>query len=108
MAASIGPGGFHPGMQQHPGVVHPGHPMGAPGMAHTQSQPGGQPGMPPQVAHMAVSGPGGQVNPSAIMGAMPPGVAGPNAHALQHGLSQQQQLFQITYTDLDARVYVQH
>lgn len=94
MAASIGPGGFHPGMQQHPGVVHPGHPMGAPGMAHTQSQPGGQPGMPPQVAHMAVSGPGGQVNPSAIMGAMPPGVAGPNAHALQHGLSQQQQLFQ--------------
>ncbi|KAI1759092.1 LIM-domain binding protein-domain-containing protein [Hypoxylon sp. FL1150] len=51
-------------------------------MAHNPSQPGAQPGMPPQMgAHMAGSGPGGQVNP-AMMGAMPPG--GPNAQALQH------------------------
>ncbi|KAI1397473.1 LIM-domain binding protein-domain-containing protein [Hypoxylon fuscum] len=84
MMASIGPGGFHPGMQaQHPGV-HPGHPMGAPGMAHNPSQPGAQPGMPPQMAHMAVSGPGGQVNPAMMAGGMPPGAGGPNAHALQH------------------------
>ncbi len=82
MMASMAPG-FHPSMQQHPGV-HPGHPMAAPGMAHNPSQPGAQPGMPPQMAaHMAASGPGGQVNPVAMMGGMPQG-AGPNAHALQH------------------------
>ncbi|KAI0171679.1 LIM-domain binding protein-domain-containing protein [Hypoxylon sp. FL1284] len=75
--------GFHPNMQQHPGV-HPGHPMSAPGMAHNPSQPGAQPGMPPQMGtHMAMSGPGGQVNPAAMMGGMPPG-AGPTPHALQH------------------------
>ncbi|KAI0483955.1 LIM-domain binding protein-domain-containing protein [Xylariaceae sp. FL0804] len=81
-------------MQQHPGG-HPGHPMGAPGMVHNPSQPGAQPGMPPQMAaHMAVSGPGGQVNP-ALMGGMPPGAGGPNAHAMQHlnpqAFQQQQQ-----------------
>ncbi|KAG4222973.1 hypothetical protein PC116_g28554 [Phytophthora cactorum] len=82
-------------MQQHPGA-HPGHPMGAPGMAHNPSQPGAQPGIPPQMAaHMAVSGPGGQVNPAAMMGGIPPGAAGPNAHALQHlNPQQQQQMFQ--------------
>ncbi|KAI1078606.1 LIM-domain binding protein-domain-containing protein [Whalleya microplaca] len=92
MMASMGPGGFHPGMQQHPGV-HPNHPMGAPGMAHNPSQPGVQPGMPPQMAgHMAVSGPGGQANPAAMMGGMPPGAGGPSAHALQH--LNPQQMFQ--------------
>ncbi|RYP19673.1 hypothetical protein DL767_009607 [Monosporascus sp. MG133] len=91
------PGGFHPGaMQQHPGVP-PGHPM-APGMAHNPSQPGAQPGMPQQMAaaHMGVSGPGGQVNPAALMGGgMAPG-AGPNAHAMHHlspQMFQQQQQF---------------
>lgn len=70
--------------------------MGAPGMAHNPSQPGAQQGMPPQMAaHMAVSGPGGQVNPAAMMGAMPPGAVGPNAHALQHlNPQQQQQIYQ--------------
>ena len=83
MMTSMAPAGFHPSMQQHPGV-HPGHPMAAPGMAHNPSQPGAQPGIPPQMAaHMAASGPGGQVNPVAMMGGMPQG-AGPNAHALQH------------------------
>ncbi|RYP22845.1 hypothetical protein DL765_001441 [Monosporascus sp. GIB2] len=90
-------GGFHPGaMPQHPGVP-PGHPM-APGMAHNPSQPGAQPGMPQQMAaaHMGVSGPGGQVNPAALMGGgMAPG-AGPNAHAMHHlnpQMFQQQQQF---------------
>lgn len=75
---------FHPSMQQHPGV-HPGHAMAAPGMAHNPSQPGAQQGIPPQLAaHMAASGPGGQVNPAAMMGGMPQAVAGPTAHALSH------------------------
>jgi hypothetical protein len=83
MMASMGPG-FHPSMQQHP-VVHPGHAIAAPGMAHNPSQPGAQPGIPPQMAaHMAASGPGGQVNPAAMMGGMPQTAVGPNAHALQH------------------------
>lgn len=72
----------HPGMQQqHPGVP-PGHNM-APGMVHNPSQPGSQPGgLPPHLAQqMGVSAPGGQVNPSALMGGMP---GGPNAHAMQH------------------------
>jgi hypothetical protein len=90
------PGGFHPGqMQQHPGVPA-GHPM-APGMAHNPSQPGAQPGMPHQMAaHMAVSGPGGQVNPAGLMGGMPPGAGAPNAHAMQHlnpQMFQQQQQY---------------
>jgi hypothetical protein len=41
---------------------------------------------------VAVSGPGGQVNP-AMMGGMPPG-ANPNAHAIQHLSPAQQQMFQ--------------
>lgn len=67
--------------QQHPGVP-PGHNM-APGMVHNPSQPGSQPGgLPPHLAQqMGVSAPGGQVNPSALMGGMP---GGPNAHAMQH------------------------
>ena len=78
-------------MQQHPGVP-PGHPM-APGMQHNPSQPGAPAGgMPQHMAHMAVSGPGVQVNPAALMAAgMPQG--GPNAHALQH-LNPAQQMFQ--------------
>lgn len=67
-----------------------GHSMG-PGMlpnAAQQGAPGA--GLPHQFGggHMAVSGPGGQVNP-ALMGAMPPG--GP--HGLQHLTPAQQQLF---------------
>jgi len=96
MMTSMGPGFTpHPGgMQQHPGVP-PGHPGMAPGMAHNPSQPGGQPGgMPQHMNHMGVSGPGGQVNPAAMMGgAMPPG-AGPNAHAMQHLNPPQAQFFQ--------------
>lgn len=67
--------------QQHPGVPQ-GHNM-APGMAHNPSQPGSQPGgIPAHLAQqMGVSAPGGQVNPSALMGGMP---GGPNAHAMQH------------------------
>ncbi|EMR68649.1 putative topoisomerase ii-associated protein pat1 protein [Eutypa lata UCREL1] len=67
-------------------------------MAHNPSQPGAQPGMPQQMAaaHMGVSGPGGQVNPAAMMGGgMAPG-AGPNAHAMHHlnpQMFQQQQQF---------------
>lgn len=54
----------------------------APGMAHNPSQPGAQPGgIPPHLAQqMGVSAPGGQVNPSALMGV--PGA--PNVHAMQH------------------------
>jgi hypothetical protein len=82
MMASMGPGGaggFHPGMQQ---PVHPGHPM-APGMAHNPSQPGAQPGMPPQMGGHMVSAPGGQPNPAAFMtGGMHPG--NPHAQAMQH------------------------
>jgi hypothetical protein len=90
MMTSLGPTGFHPAMHPHP--VHPGHPMGAPVMAHNPSQPGAQPGIPPQMAHMGVSG---QVTPGMIVGA-PQGAAGPNTHALQHlnpGMFQQQPQF---------------
>jgi len=80
---------------------HPGHPM-AQGMAHNPSQPGAQPGMPQHLAHMGgVSGPGGQVNAAALMGGMPAGVGGPNAHALQHlnpQMFQQQQQQQFAST----------
>jgi hypothetical protein len=44
-----------------------------------------------QHMHMGVSGPGQQVNQSAMMGGMPPGV-NPNAHAMQHLSAQQQAL----------------
>jgi hypothetical protein len=95
--ASMGPSfSPHPGaMQQHPGAP-PGHPM-APGMAHNPSQPGAAPGgMPHQlVGHMGVSAPGGQMNPAALMGGMPPGAGGPNAHAMQHlNPAAQAQMFQ--------------
>ena len=91
MAASMGPNFTgHPGGMGHPGVA--GHSMG-PGMPHN---PGGHPGapggMPHQFTggHMAVSAPGGQVNPG--MMTMPPG-ANPQTHAMQH-MSQQQMLQQ--------------
>jgi hypothetical protein len=84
--ASMGPS-FPPhaaaGMQQHPGG--PGHPMGVP-MSHNPSQPGVPAGgMPHQlVPHMGgVSGPGGPMNPG-MMGGIPPGAGGPNAHAMSH------------------------
>lgn len=76
---------YPPGMQQHPGM--PPHMAGVP---HNQpGQPG--PGMPQQM-HM-VSGPGGpQVTQAGtMMGVMPPGAGGPNAHALQHLNPGQQQ-----------------
>src|SRR3569833_707339 len=87
MKASLGTS-----ISPHPGVP-PGHPM-APGMAHNPSQPGAQPGGIPQhlTAHMGVSGLGPLVNPTTMMGGMPPG-AGPNAHAMQHLNPQQAQLF---------------
>ncbi|GFP57188.1 adhesion defective protein 1 [Trichoderma asperellum] len=93
MAASMGPNfAGHPGMG-HPGVA--GHPMAGPGMQPNAGQQGAPGGMPHQFAgsHIAVSGPGGQVNP-ALMGGMPPG-ATPNPHPM-HQLSpaQQQQMFQ--------------
>ncbi|ROT40227.1 hypothetical protein SODALDRAFT_91385 [Sodiomyces alkalinus F11] len=91
---SMGPSfaGHPAGMHQHPGV--PGHPM-APGMPHNPNQPGAPAGAGmPQQMHMAVSGPGGQVNPAALMGGMPPGAAGPNAHALQHLNPAQNPMFQ--------------
>ncbi|RFU79868.1 hypothetical protein TARUN_2357 [Trichoderma arundinaceum] len=82
----------HPAMG-HTGVA--GHPMGGPGMPPNAGQQGAPGGMPHQFAggHIAVSGPGGQVNP-ALMGGMPPG-ASPGPHAM-HQLSpaQQQQMFQ--------------
>jgi hypothetical protein len=58
----------------------------------------GQPGMAPQM-HMGVSGPGGpQVSQAgAMMGGIPQGAGGPNAHALQHlnpGAAQQAQMYQ--------------
>jgi hypothetical protein len=66
----------------------------AQGMQHNPGQqgvPGG--GIPAHLAaQMGVSAPGGQVNP-ALMGGMPPGAGGPNAHALQH-LNPGQQMFQ--------------
>lgn len=86
----------HPaaGMQQHPGA--PTHPMGAPGMIHNPSQPGAQQGgMPHQlVPHMGASAAGGQLNPGAMMGGMPPGAGVPNAHAMQHLNPAQAQMFQ--------------
>ncbi|KAK1754327.1 hypothetical protein QBC47DRAFT_215879 [Echria macrotheca] len=83
------------GMQQHPGAP-PGHPM-QPGMGHNPNQPG--PGMPQHmVAHMGVSGPGPQINPAALMGGMPPGAGGPNAHAMQHLNPAQAQMFQQQHT----------
>lgn len=92
MATSMGPGftGHAAGMN-HPGMAV--HPM-APGMPHQPGQqgaPGG--GMPHQFGgHMAVSAPGGQVNP-AMMGGLPPGM-NPNAQAaLQHMTPAQQQMF---------------
>ncbi|PHH65433.1 hypothetical protein CDD81_2537 [Ophiocordyceps australis] len=90
MAASMGPNftGHAAGMA-HQGVA--GHPMG-PGMppnAAQQGVPGA--GMHQQFGgHMAVPGPGGQVNP-ALMGAMPPGAS---PHALQHLTAAQQHLYQ--------------
>lgn len=95
MATSMGPNftGGHPAAMGHPGVA--GHAMG-PGMPHNPGQqgaPGG--GMPHQFAGgpMAVSAPGGQVNP-ALMSGMPPGI-NPHAHALQQlNPAQQQQLLQ--------------
>lgn len=68
----------------------------APGMAHSASQPGAQPGgMSHQlVGHMGVSTPGGQMNPAALMGGMTPGAGGPNAHAMQHLNPAQAQMFQ--------------
>lgn len=94
MATSMGPNfsGGHPAGMGHPGVA--GHAMG-PGVPHNPGQqgaPGG--GMPHQFAGgtMAVSAPGGQVNP-ALMSGMPPG-ANPHAHALQQLNPQQQQLLQ--------------
>jgi hypothetical protein len=92
MATSMGPNFTgHPAGMGHPGVA--GHPMaqGMPPNAGQQGAPGGA--MPHQFVggHMAVSAPGGQVNPS-MMGAMPPG-ANPNAHALQQMNPGQQQMF---------------
>lgn len=90
MATSMGPGFNGHAAMNHPGMAA--HPM-APGMPQNGGQqgvPGGA--MPHQFAgHVAVSGPGGQVNP-AMMGGMPPG-ANPNAH-LQHLTPAQQQMFQ--------------
>jgi hypothetical protein len=66
--------GYHPGMG-HPGA---GHPM-APGMQQGPNPQGANGGMPHHMAHqMAVSAPGGQMNP-AMMGAMQQGVVNPNA-----------------------------
>lgn len=93
MAASMNPNftGGPPAGMGHPGVA--GHTLG-PGMQHNPQQgaPGG--GMPHQFGggHMAVSGPGGQVNP-ALMGAMPPG-ANHHGHSLQHLNPTQQQMLQ--------------
>lgn len=69
--------------------------MAGPGMQPNAGQQGAPGGMPHQFAggHIAVSGPGGQVNP-ALMGGMPPG-ANPNAHPMhQMSPAQQQQMFQ--------------
>ncbi|GKT57509.1 topoisomerase II-associated protein PAT1 [Colletotrichum tofieldiae] len=90
---SMGPSfaGHPAGMQQHPGV--PGHPM-AQGMPHNPGQQGPPGGGMPHQMHMAVSGPGGQVNPNQLMGGMPPGAGGPNAHALQHLNPAQNPMFQ--------------
>jgi hypothetical protein len=83
----------HPAGMGHPGVA--GHPVG-PGMppqAGQQGAPGG--GMPQQFAggHMAVSAPGGQINP-AMMGGMQQGMNF-NTHAFQQlNPAQQQHMLQ--------------
>ncbi|OLN86198.1 Transcriptional activator ptaB [Colletotrichum chlorophyti] len=66
----------------------------AQGMPHNPSQQGPPGGGMPHQMHMAVSGPGGQVNPNQLMGGMPPGAGGPNAHALQHLNPAQNPMFQ--------------
>lgn len=65
-----------------------------PGMPQNQGQQGAPGGGMPQQMHMAASGPGGQVNPAALMGGMTPGAGGPNAHALQHLNPAQNPMFQ--------------
>lgn len=94
MAASMGPNfSGHPAAMAHQAVAA-GHPMG-PGIPTNPAQQAAHgAAMPQQFAagHMAVAGPGAQVNP-ALMGAMPAG-ANPHAHALQHLSPAQQQLFQ--------------
>jgi hypothetical protein len=94
MATSMGPNfsGGHPAAMGHPGVA--GHAMG-PGMPQHPVQQGVPGGMPHQFAGnpMAVSAPGGQVNP-AMMGGMPPGSNPHAAHAMQQLTTQQQQLLQ--------------
>jgi hypothetical protein len=103
--ASMGPS-FPPhpaaGMPQHPGA--PTHQMGAPGMAHNPSQPGAPPqGIPHQLApHMAVSAPGGQMNPGSLVGGMPPGAGGPSAHAMSHLTPSQAQIFQAQHGNMGA------
>lgn len=67
------------------------------GVHPQQGVPPGQ-GMPQQAFQMAVSGPGGphMTQPGAMMGGIPPGMAGPggaNAHAMQH-LNPNQAMFQ--------------
>jgi hypothetical protein len=79
--------------------------MAAPGMAHNPSQPGAPPqGIPHQLApHMAVSAPGGQMNPGPLVGGMPPGAAGPNAHAMSHlNPAQASQMFQAQHNNMGA------
>ncbi|KAL2753759.1 hypothetical protein ACRALDRAFT_2029519 [Sodiomyces alcalophilus JCM 7366] len=91
---SMGPSfaGHPAGMHPQTGV--PGHAMG-PGMPHNPNQPGAPAGAGmPQQMHMAVAGPGGQVHPAALMGGIPQGAAGPNAHALQHLNPAQNPMFQ--------------
>jgi hypothetical protein len=89
----------HPGgIQKHPGVPQ-GHPMAGVGPHNPGQQVAGQPGMPPQMQQMGVSGSGpAQVSQAgAMMGGMPPGAGGPSAHALQHlnpGSAQQAQIYQ--------------
>lgn len=103
--ASMGPS-FPPhpaaGIPQHPGA--PAHPMGAPGMAHNPSQPGAPPqGIPHQLApHMAVSAPGGQMNPGPLVGGMPPSGGGPSAHAMSHLNPAQAQIFQAQHNNMGA------
>lgn len=73
-------------------------------MAHNPSQPGAPPqGMPHQLApHMAVSAPGGQMNPGPLVGGMPPGAGGPNAHAMSHLNPAQAQMFQAQHNNMGA------
>jgi len=74
-------------------------------MAHNPSQPGAPPqGIPHQLApHMAVSAPGGQMNPGPLVGGMPPGAGGPNAHAMSHlNPAQASQMFQAQHNNMGA------